>query len=331
MLSSAYLPRVALADELPTFRLSWVRGDGAEGCIAEKELERAVAARLGRNPFDEGAEQTIEASITRGDQTGWKAQIRVRDPKGNASGKRDLDVESDDCRAIGDAVALAMALAIDPNAELGEAPPPLSVASPNASVAPTAVATGTCPVAPVCKAEAPCSCPPPMQTTTRGTLTGRALLAGGILPGAAYGAAVGGDFVIGRFRSTLAWYWLSESERSGFAFGLSTAAAGACFDAIRSDSMTLGICTAFELGAMHSVVKDPNLVPDGPGEQVWAALELGPRLGWRGPGPLYAELGGSLVVPVTRPEFGVQGEEDARFQPDLAGGLGFVALGVAVP
>jgi hypothetical protein len=82
---------------------------------------------------------------------------------------------------------------------------------------------------------------------------------------------------------------------------------------------------------MHSVVRDPNLRPDGPGERLWAALELGTRLGWHGPGPLYAELSGSVVAPLTRPEFGVQGEPNSRFQPDLPGGIGFVGVGVTVP
>ena len=140
-----------------------------------------------------------------------------------------------------------------------------------------------------------------------------------------------GDFAIGRWHATLGWTWLAETKSRGFAFGLSTAVLGGCFDAVRSDSTTLGTCAGVELGAMHSVVRDANLRPSGPGERVWAAGELGPRLSWRGPGPTYAEIGGSLVVPFTRPRFGVSDEAEPRFQSEALGGIGFIGLGIAVP
>jgi hypothetical protein len=323
-----FLPSVAAAEELSTFRLSWLRGEGAESCPSAQELERAVQSRLGRDPFAENAEQAIEASVARSGDATWHIQIRVRDAGGKKMGSRELDTEASDCRAIADALALAVALAIDPDAELGPPPPPLARVEP-ATVPPKAPAA--CPAPPACPGPAPCRCPPPTRATVHATFTGRALLAGGILPGVASGAGMSGDLAISRWHATLGFYWLAETKARGFAFGLSAASVGGCVDAIRSESTTLGLCTGVQFGAMHSVVRDPNLRPDGPGERLWVALEFGPRLSWRGPGPFYAELGGSLLAPLTRPAFGVRLEPNPRFQPDMPCGVGFAGLGVAVP
>lgn len=329
-LTVALTSRALAAEEPSTFRLSWVRGDGAESCPAARDLTLAVEARLGRDPFAESAREAIEASVTRSGATHWQVQVRVRDAEGKAIGTRDLDTEASDCRAIADAIALAVALAIDPNAALGPVPPPHST-GPAVLPRPEAMSTKACPAVPTCKAPAPCRCPPPERAPTKSTLTGRVMLAGGILPGAAYGAGISGSLGVGRWHATLGGYWLAESEVQGFAFGLSTATADACFDAFHHGSVTLGICAGMELGAMHAVVTAPDLRPTGPGESVWLAAGLGAYLGWRGPGPFYAEVGGALLAPLLRPEFGVSGEAEPRFQPDSVGGIGFLGLGAAVP
>jgi hypothetical protein len=49
----------------PTSRLTYVRGPGAEKCPDEAELRRAVAERLGYDPFFPAANRTIVAEITR--------------------------------------------------------------------------------------------------------------------------------------------------------------------------------------------------------------------------------------------------------------------------
>jgi hypothetical protein len=321
--------RARAAEGPSAFRLSWLRGHGAESCPAAQELERAVTARLGRDPFAEDAREAIEASVARSGDSAWHVQVQVRDAEGKAIGRRDLDTEASDCRAIADATALAIALAIDPNAELEPTPPPRPVTSPPASA--SQGSTVACPAAPVCPTPAPCRCAPRENAPMQSAVAGRRIVASGILPGVVYGAGVFGELGIGRWHATLGFIWLAESGREGLAFGLSTAVLGACVDAVRSDSMTLGACAGGELGAMHSVVTDPNLRPVGTGERVWAAAELAAYLRWRGWQPLYAELGGSLVVALTRPEFGVRDEPTARYQSEVFSGIGFVGLGVFVP
>ena len=110
----------ARAEEPPApdvYRLAWVRGDGAEMCPAEAELEERVTARLGRRAFSETASRVIEGTVTRhGDA--WHASIRVRDARGALGGARDFDLQAPDCTALSAATTLAVVLTIDPNAPL---------------------------------------------------------------------------------------------------------------------------------------------------------------------------------------------------------------------
>jgi hypothetical protein len=140
-----------------------------------------------------------------------------------------------------------------------------------------------------------------------------------------------GALTFKRARLELGGAWLAETETAGFAFGLSTAQLGACFDAVRSRQLSLGSCAQLELGALHAVVRSPNLRPLLPTEHLWVALGLGPRLSLRGPALFRAELGCFLLAPVTRPEFAVVDESSARFQPARIAFSGFVGLGVMAP
>src|SRR5262245_25370815 len=79
------------AEEKPgSFRLAWVRTEGGEACIDQRELERRVRTRLGRDPFDAAAPQSIEGEIAFANGVG-RATIRVRDDLGALLGRREIE------------------------------------------------------------------------------------------------------------------------------------------------------------------------------------------------------------------------------------------------
>ena len=96
------------------YSLSWVRGEGADGCPARGELAREVSARLGRNPFDDAAPLSIEIRVERLGE-GFESRIHVRDEHGIVIGRRALAAQEADCQVLFQASVLAVALFIEPD------------------------------------------------------------------------------------------------------------------------------------------------------------------------------------------------------------------------
>lgn len=110
LLVTAQPPRVALLEV----------HDGAPACVALDEVRADVRARLGgREPFDEAAPRKVELRWSRR-QRQFVAKIDVVEPDGQR-GERVLVDRS--CAELVPAVALAIAIAIDPRVALGPLPP----------------------------------------------------------------------------------------------------------------------------------------------------------------------------------------------------------------
>ena len=97
----------------PTSRLVYVRAPGAESCPDEAEMRRAVATRLGYDPFRPIASTTLTAEIRR-EKGVFRGRVRLVDEAGVERGARDLQSGADDCRDLTTAMALSMSIAIDP-------------------------------------------------------------------------------------------------------------------------------------------------------------------------------------------------------------------------
>lgn len=324
----------ALAEDATTFRLSWVRGEGAGSCPDVRALEARVAERLGRNPFSDAAAQSIEGSVAL-DKSELKAELRVRDSGGIARGAREIRAQGTDCVELADAVVLAVALAIDPNAALGgpantaaprpPAPPPPPLA-PNEPPALAACPPARCPAPPSCP-EA--RCPEPRFPNM--ALTARALLGAGMLPELAPGAAVAGELGGPRVRGTLGMLYFPEVSTSDelYSFGLTAASLGAVVAWPVGGGFEFSALGELELGTIHAVVFDTE--PVDPGDRPWFAGALGPRVAFAGLAPLRLELGANLVVPFVRPEFEVRGIAGPVFQSSAVGGVFYFGLGVGAP
>jgi len=106
----------------PTSRLVYSRSGDADSCPDEQSLRRAVAARVGYDPFFAWATRTIVASLTRRNQA-FVATVDLIDESGVSHGARELRADGE-CRELLDAVALAIAIAIDPQSLSRPSSPP---------------------------------------------------------------------------------------------------------------------------------------------------------------------------------------------------------------
>lgn len=105
-------PRLA-AREQATATLSWVRSTGADDCPSASRMRGAVVEILGRNPFSLPAAQHFEVVVSNL-RPGWAAVLYIRGPDGHVIGTRDIRGDGEDCLALAQAVALAVAVGIEP-------------------------------------------------------------------------------------------------------------------------------------------------------------------------------------------------------------------------
>src|SRR5664280_1069595 len=314
-------PAHARAAEADAYvRLHWLRGASASVCPEQAEVEQLVRARLGRDPFASNAPRTIDASI---DFAGgaWHVELHVRDATGPSQGQRVFDVRADSCAQVADAVGLAVALAIDPNASIASLSP-ATAPSESSRDAHTydhdpgndrgpgnfAAMPAAAPPLPFRYAYGapPIQAPPAPAVEPYSTqLTLRGLVAGWLLPGVAPGLGVSGAIGKRVVQITLGISYFPEASRnsqfSQFSFGLTTFDAGFCGNAVNSRWFIAGVCGEVHVGAMHSVVNQGQ--PVYPGDRPYAALSLGPKIGWRAWAPFYVEGGLSTRASFWRPEF----------------------------
>ncbi|HVN32343.1 MAG TPA: hypothetical protein VMT45_10170 [Thermoanaerobaculaceae bacterium] len=113
-------------------RLDYRRLAGAERCPTQHELEAQVSEILGRRPFVRKAKRTVRC-VLQGEGDGIAARVQLLDTRsGRVLGLRELSSTGAGCEELGSAVALAIALAIDPLAKPPASRPPPATASATA-------------------------------------------------------------------------------------------------------------------------------------------------------------------------------------------------------
>jgi hypothetical protein len=321
----------ARAQEAQSFELGWVRGAGAERCPAESSIAERVEARLGRKPFAARASHAIEASVSRAGER-FTATIVVRDATGAAVGSRELALEASDCAPVADAVALAIALVIDPNAALGPqvtpAPVPPTPGEPPRTEPPPPL---PCPPPRECAPCAVCPAPPPPPASEFSLgLVARGGLAFGALPVVAPGAGLrgwaGGEWL----RGTVS-VWVFPEQRASderFSFGLAYGELGACAVLLREGAIAVGACGGVGAGAIHAVVRD--LPAPRAGQRLFVGAAAGPELALRLARGVHAMLGAELQVPLLAPEFYGEPSGEPVFQSSV-GALTWLGAGFELP
>lgn len=194
--------RPALA--APTSRLVYVRAEGAESCPDEPELRRAVAARLGYDPFRPFASSTLTVEVKHVGRK-YKGSVRLVDGASVERGARDLESGSDSCADLTNALALSMSLAIDPLSALrpvGQPPadvPPPEAETPKEPDTPKEPTPKEDPPPPAPKPPA-AERPPPPEPSGRGVDLGLAIHGtAGTAPAPAFGMRLVAEFIDRRY------------------------------------------------------------------------------------------------------------------------------------
>lgn len=306
-------------------RLVWTRGAGAAECSSDAAIGERVSQRLGRNPFATDAKRTIDAKVRRAGKQ-WVLRVQLRDERGKDLGANEYTSESDTCESIESAGVLAISLIIDPNARTA-APASASASASSALSCPPPPPAPACPSCPPPKVERVLVMPPvtasPQQMPSS-TLTLQTGVAAGLVPGASPMVGLSAALPLDPHWSLAGnAMWVAESKPSDerFSFSLTAFGAGVC----RGGPIGLtwvGGCVSAWLGTLPAVVY--SLRPTDPGDRPFAALSAGPFVRGNVFGPLHAELGADLFVPLVRRSFTVAGWADPVWkQPAVAAAIHF--------
>lgn len=296
-------------------RFEWVRTEGAESCASSEALRAEVTRRLGRDPFRHDAPRAIEGVVSRRGGR-WRARIFIRGAEGEPTGVRELSSAAPTCLSLDSAAALAISLAIDPEASLGPTPPVVPPPPPQEPEPPAELA-GQTPLP-----------PPTPRRRLWGELGAHGLLVLGALPQPAVGVSVNGGLAVGMFRLRLGVTYLPEvaAEGGDFSFGLTTIDLSLCPGLPVGRRGEVRLCGTVRAGAIHAVVH--RYSPTDPGQRAWGAagarLEGFLALGRHG----FTQLGFELSAPLVRHRFRVEGRENPIFRQSPV--VGWLSLGAGV-
>jgi hypothetical protein len=97
-----------------------VREKGAESCITSIDLAKQVETLLGRLVFVSAseAELVVEGYVRPNDTVGFTVRLVVSDSSGKPLGSRDLTTDQSDCKSLDEALALVIAVTLNPKSGL---------------------------------------------------------------------------------------------------------------------------------------------------------------------------------------------------------------------
>lgn len=318
--------QAAPATTARTSSLAWVRSDGADRCIGNKELAEAVERILGRRVFvsASAADVAVEGHVDRV-AGGWKATLRVSDEHGTLLGSRELESAAEDCRAMDGSIAFVIAVMIDPDA--AERPPaPIERPHP-APPAPPA-------------APAPSPPPAPRPAPSRWTIAPEVgpTAAFGELPSTAWGATVAVRLGPPAFGVELlgSYFVPQNASVSGIPgasghFTWAYAGAALCPTVARLHAVSLVGCAGAAGGVLTAT---PRGLANEEGSTNFDALAvLRARIEWRFTSALFAVVQGGADVPFQRPEWtatSAAGGVITVFRPSAVAGEAGLAVGVTI-
>lgn len=308
------LPAAGWGDPVPaTVRLAWVRGADADACPDGAWLRDEVTRRLRRDPFDDEGPRSIEAVVDR-TEGGWRAVLRVRDRWGALLGERTLTREGDRCEPIVEASALAVALAVDPDAVIDETPRPTTPA-------PRPARRPRRPIAP----------PPPPAPSMTVAFGAQGGVAFGLTPSAApvvgFGVAVELSPVWSlRGHADLAPSLASDDPH--FAFGFTRLVGLGCVDPV-SGTFGVSLCLGGSGAVIHAAARD--VYAREAGDRIWLGATAAARVQWNPSRRFFVGLRADLSVAVLRASFQFSPDGSAIYEQPVASGGGAVEVGLRAP
>lgn len=314
-------------EDFASARLEWRRAAGAQECVTGETLARAVAERLGRDPFvPSGADIVARGEVSPLAQgAGWRAELELVTAGGASLGTRTVQTEAEHCSALDESLPLILALMLDvPREQVNRAderrrareaplpaPRPTPLALPRSVHAPRA----------------------PWRVRAGALATG----AVGLLPGPALGASV-------TFGIEPPSFWLTEldasiwlprdAERDGGGARYRLVALGlfVCPIAAGSPALRADFCAGQRVGRLEGsgFGFDRNL------DHSRLTYAVGARArGWlRVVGPVGLLAGIGAEVPLTRDRFhfvAADGSEPELFRMSPLIGIFELGAGVSLP
>lgn|GEM_PF-1071954 len=296
----------------PKAALIVTRGEGAQDCpdaLALAERVRAVAGAnvISSEPGSAAFETWVQVAIAR-NFNGYSAQIST---SGLRHGSRTLEDVGPSCANLADAVAVTLAIVLDPYAS---APPPKAT-----------------PAVPICapepKPKAPSAAPLPRFFLAAGAgvtinvlehATPAFVGAGGLHLSPRWSLLLGGGYVL---QDTV------TSPGGEVELSLAYGDVGACGRALGdSNGLQLNWCLLAMLGSLHGKGRDYENVFSK--STLWLAAGVGPDVVFPITRSFSWLLTGQAVLPLIRSGFDVQanGVQHEAFRPSSVGAL--VSLGV---
>ncbi len=219
--------RTARAEEAPVATLAYGVAPGL-ACPDEASFRDRVTSRLGRDPFVTDSATAVRVRFeARGARVVARLEVAERS---SAPGVRSLEQPKGACDSLADAVAAAVATAIDPTGPRPApiAPAPAPAPAPLAPVPPAPKEPVAVPSAASASAPVPAPATAPATEPIRLALTAHGLGSIGVIPGPALGALVGvggryGAFALyleGRLEATPSSAAVTARDRlTGVAYG----------------------------------------------------------------------------------------------------------------
>ena len=321
-LALSVAPRAFSAEPV---RLEWVRLEGASECIDAASLEARVSKRLGANPFEHTAQRRIEGAVRREGDT-WRAEIAVRaHPEETDPPLRTLKSSAPTCDSLGEAVVLAVALAIDPEATLAA---PRAETSETATVAPASSASPPARQGARAALTAPSSTPVKGNAGVSGRVAVGTIAQVGLLPAPSIGASLfaGAQLteVLELGIQTRLFPDVHGTNEDAFQVGAASGTVQVCAAAVQSPLVTLRGCGGASVGVLHGVVLSGERAQ--PGQRAWLGGELGAELSLPLTGPLAFMLAARAILPMTRYRFTVGGADHVLFREAAIGGIAQAGL-----
>ncbi|MFK7985249.1 MAG: hypothetical protein AB8I08_04390 [Sandaracinaceae bacterium] len=318
-----------------TSSLSWVRLPGAESCVSSQALAASVEAQLERTVFvsASAADIAVEGRAER-TEAGWRAVLNVADAEGRSLGERVVESAESTCEVLGQTVAVAVSVMIDPLTapDPVEAAPPPNEPDPVAPHEPEVIVRTVRVEVPVEPSEEP-SEEPADEPEPRWRLEIDATLVGavGLTPTLSLGGMTSiilepPDFIPVLVEGVLI-PWSPANTPAGQADFLHFhAGLQLCPLALREGGLALHGCLGADAGGV--IVVGGDLQVDE-GERIIGQAHAVLRGHWDIIGPLTLRAGLHLLVPFRHDAFTVAGS--AIYSPEPVAGMLDIGVGLHVP
>jgi hypothetical protein len=291
----------------PAASFRWSIGRGAERCVSEGELVRAVEARLGRDAFADDAQLVIEGRIEARDAGGFRAEIVLRNGD-SVVGRRMLETPRTRCRTIDDSLTVMIALLVEVGREevhMQLPPSELEVEE-----------LESLPSEPLVEEEVSSGDPSPTAFVPTVAMALGALGTIDVVPGPSVLFHWAFELGWAPFSLRLEGAYGPESSTAigdgrAVRFSLGWGGISGCLDWAVLDILRIGGCAGVRGGAILG--NGVGFHTDGHGTMPWAAITVAVRARLLTLGPVGFESSLGLDVPLFRDRFVVQrGSEPAK-------------------